>query len=138
MFKRLMYFGFGFLLSILILSLGPNNRLKETFLAYVNYFDMDKRVIYHLDKGEDTIFSKLAECQMECYSLDKHNLLSILSSGEINFDKSRRDSKPCQFYVVENQDLDYFISVEFKYCSQSDIVEVIYINLDLESIQCNC
>ena len=138
MFRRLLYFGFGFLLSILLLSLGPNNRLKETFVAYVNYFDMDKRVMYHLDKGEDTIFSKLAECQIECYDLDKDNLLSILSFGEINFDKSRRNSKPCQFYVVENQDSDYFISVEFKYCSQSDIVEVIYINLDLESIKCNC
>ena len=69
MFRRLLYFGFGFLLSILLLSLGPNNRLKETFVAYVNYFDMDKRVMYHLDKGEDTIFSKLAECQIECYNL---------------------------------------------------------------------
>ena len=138
MFRRLLYFGFGFLLSILLLSIGPNNRLKDTFLAYIHYFDMDKRVIYHLDKGEDTIFSELAECQIECYNIDKKNFLSILDSGEINFDKSRRNTKPCQFYVVENQNSGYFISVEFKYCSKSDIVEVVYINLDLESIECNC
>ena len=138
MLRRLLCFGFGFVLSSLVVSVGPNNRLKQTFLAYINYFNIDKRVIYHLDKGEDTIFSELAECQIQCYHIDKEKVLSVLLSGRINFDKSQKHTKPCQLYVVEDQESDCFISVEFKYCSKSEIVEVIYISLDIENITCNC
>ena len=43
-----MLFGFGALISIFFLSLGPENRLKKTFYAYIDYFNVNKRVIYHL------------------------------------------------------------------------------------------
>jgi len=46
--RRLLFFGFGALISIFFLSMGPENRLKDTFYAYMDYFDMDKRVITHL------------------------------------------------------------------------------------------
>ena len=48
MYRRLLLFGFGALISMFFLSLGPENRLKNTFYAYLDYFDIDKRVITHL------------------------------------------------------------------------------------------
>ena len=36
--------------------MGPENRLKKTFYAYIDYFDMDKRVITHLE-NDSTIFT---------------------------------------------------------------------------------
>ncbi|MEE2954429.1 MAG: hypothetical protein VX347_04565 [Bacteroidota bacterium] len=138
MLRRLLYFVFGFILSILLLSIGPNNKLKQTFIAYINYFDIDKRVIYHLDKGDKTIFSELVECQIECYSFDKKKILNVLRIGEVNFKKSEKNTKPCQFYIVESQERDYFISVKFKYCSKSDIVEVVSFSLDIDQEQCHC
>ena len=55
MLRRFLFFGFGVIISIFFLSMGPTNRLKETFYAYLDYFDMDKRVITHL-VNDSTIF----------------------------------------------------------------------------------
>ena len=40
--RRLLFFGFGALISIIFLSMGPENRLKKTFYAYIDYFDMEE------------------------------------------------------------------------------------------------
>ena len=100
MLRRLRFFGFGFLLSILILSIGPNNRLKETFLAYVNYFNINKRVIFHLNKKDATIFSDKAICQMLYYNLNKEDLFSVLEDGKVNFNLSDKRAVPCQYFVI--------------------------------------
>ena len=73
-----MFFGFGALISVFFLSMGPENRLKDTFYAYIDYFDMDKRVITHLypnttDNDGNVIaistdFTTLAECQLVYYN----------------------------------------------------------------------
>ena len=45
MLRRLKFFLIGSLISIIFLSMGPENRLKDTFYAYVDYFNPEKRVI---------------------------------------------------------------------------------------------
>ena len=94
--RRLLFFGFGALISIFFLSMGPENRLKDTFFAYIDYFDMNQRVISHLypnttdDEGNllliDPEFSIQAECQLVYYNLTKKDLLSVLEDGEVNFE----------------------------------------------------
>ena len=39
MLRRLMFFGVGALISIIVLSIG-DNRVKDTFVAYINYFNL--------------------------------------------------------------------------------------------------
>ena len=70
--------------------MGPENRLKNTFYAYLDYFNLDKRVIYHLSK-EDPFFSTKSECQIVYYNLDKSKILSVLDGGEVNFSKSNKN-----------------------------------------------
>ena len=123
MFKRIILFGFGALVSIFFLSLGPENRLKNTFYAYVDYFNVDKRVIYHLNSDE-TFFSSKSECQLIYYNLDKIELLSVLDGGEVNFSKSDKDRKPCQLYFVENMINNNSAEVLFEYCSVDNKVTV--------------
>ena len=101
MFRRFLLFGFGVLISIFFLSLGPENRLKDTFYAYIDYFDMDKRVISHL-YNDNTSFTVKAECQLVYYNMTKEVLLSVLDNGEVNFDLSDEDGEPCQYFVIEN------------------------------------
>ena len=101
MIKRIVLFGFGALISMFFLSLGPENRLKNTFYAYLDYFNLDKRVIYHLSK-EDPFFSTKSECQIVYYNLDKSKILSVLDGGEVNFSKSNKKQDLCPIYVVEN------------------------------------
>ena len=48
MLRRLKFFVIGSLISIIFLSMGPDNRLKDTFYAYVDYFNPEKRVISQL------------------------------------------------------------------------------------------
>ena len=113
--RRLLLFGFGALISIFFLSLGPQNRLKDTFYAYVDYFNVDKRVISHLI-NDSTTFTAKSECQLVYYNIKKEDLLSILDDGEVNFDLSDQDGEPCQYYIVENKLRGNDISVEFELC----------------------
>ena len=115
MYRRLLLFGFGALVSIFFLSLGPENRLKNTFYAYLDYFDMDKRVITHLI-NDSTSFTDLAQCQLDYYNMTEEDLLSVLNKGEVNFKLSEEDREPCQYFVIENTFDNYFLSVNFELC----------------------
>ena len=119
MFRRFVLFGFGALISIFFLSLGPENRLKDTFYAYVDYFDMDKRVISHLT-NDSTTFTVKAECQLVYYNMTKEALLSVLDNGKVNFDLSDEDGEPCQYFVIENIVDGNELSVEFELCYHND------------------
>ena len=130
MTRRLLFFGFGALISVFFLSMGPENRLKKTFYAYLDYFDMDKRVISHLypntidDEGNvlliDPDFTAKAECQLVYYNLTKKDLLSVLEDGEVNFELSDEDGEPCQYYVIENSVKGIALSVTFELCYYND------------------
>jgi len=128
MFKRLVLFGFGALISIFFLSLGPENRLKETFYAYVDYFSLDKRVINHL-YSDSTVFSTKSECQLVNYGLSKENLLTVLDGGEVNFSKSDKKRSPCQLFLIENKINNKSYEVLFEYCDLDKNVSVININI---------
>ena len=128
--RRLLFFGFGALISIFLLSMGPENRLKNIFYAYIDYFDMDKRVISHLhpnttdDEGNllliDPEFSTQAECQLVYYNLTKKDLLSVLVDGEVNFELSDEDGEPCQYFVIENSIKGNDLLVTFELCYYND------------------
>ncbi|MAX05814.1 MAG: hypothetical protein CMD19_05115 [Flavobacteriales bacterium] len=113
--RRLLLFGFGALISIFFLSLGPQNRLKDTFYAYVDYFNVDKRVISHLI-NDSTTFTAKSECQLVYYNITKDDLLSVLDGGEVNFDLSDEDGEPCQHFVIENIVNGNKLLVEFELC----------------------
>ena len=135
MAKRIVLFGFGALISIFFLSLGPENRLKNTFYAYLDYFNLDKRVIYHLSK-EDPFFSTKSECQIVYYNLDKSKILSVLDGGEVNFSKSNKKQDPCPIYVVENELEDNFIEVTFEYCSDDKKVTILDFSINNKEAIC--
>ena len=113
--RRLLFFGFGALISIFFLSLGPENRMKDTFYAYMDYFDMDKRVISHLI-NDSTKFTIKAECQLVYYNTTKEDLLLVLDEGKVNFKLSDEDGEPCQYFIIENIVNGNEFSVEFELC----------------------
>ncbi len=113
--KRILLFSFGAFISIIFLSMGPENRLKTTFYAYLDYFDMDKRVITHLI-NDSTNFSVKAECQLVYYGINKEELLTVLEDGEVDFDLSNPDGEPCQNYLIRNTINNLEILVDFELC----------------------
>jgi hypothetical protein len=134
--RRFLFFGLGALISIIFLSLGPENRMKKTFYAYIDYFSLDKRVIYHLE-NDSTTFSTKAECQLVYYSLSKDDLLEVLEGGEVNFEKSQTEKIPCQYYVVENMINEMELSVTFEFCDKANTVKVMSFTAKTEEEVCN-
>ena len=135
--RRFLFFGFGALISIFFLSMGPENRLKKTFYAYIDYFDMDKRVITHLVNAS-TSFTTMAECQLVYYNLTKNDLLTVLDKGKVNFDLSDKDGEPCQYYVVENTINGNNLSVKFELCYYNNkSVRVMTFTANKEEEVCN-
>ena len=136
MLRRLIFFSLGCIISLMFLSMGPENRLKETFIAYINYFNINKRVIYHLDKGDAIIFSDQALCQMLYYDLSKQQVLSVLDNGEVNFDLSDNKSKPTQLFVIENMLNNKEIVVCFSYFDRKDKVELLSFSYQGDEERC--
>ena len=134
--RRFLFFGIGALISIIFLSLGPENRLKITFYDYIDYFSLDKRVIYHLE-NDSTTFSTKAECQLVYYSLSKEDLLEVLEGGEVNFEKSQTEKNPYQYYVVENMINEMELSVTFEFCDKVNTVKVMSFTAKMEEEVCN-
>ena len=136
MLRRLIFFGFGVFISIMFLSMGPENRLKNTFYAYIDYFNINKRVINHLI-SDSTIISDKVNCKMLEYNLSKDDMLSVLNNGKVNFDKSQTIKSPCQIFYIENQESLENYEVIFEFCDIKDRVTVIDLNLlNEESILC--
>ena len=136
MLRRLIFFGFGVFISIMFLSMGPENRLKNTFYAYIDYFNINKRVISHLI-SDSTIISDKVNCKMLEYNLSKDDMLSVLNNGKVNFDKSQTIKSPCQIFYIENQESLKNYEVIFEFCDIKDRVTVIDLNLlNEENIVC--
>ena len=82
MIRRVYYFSIGAFISIIFLSIGPENRLKDTFYAYLDYFNINKRVISHLI-NDDIQFSHISECQLVYYNIEKDHVLKVLNNGKV-------------------------------------------------------
>ena len=136
-YRRFSLFFFGSFLGIFLLSFGPDNRLKQHFLAYVDYFDMNKRVIYHL-KNSKTLFSNQVECQLTYHNLGKDQIMNLLNDGKVDFKRSIKKPNPCQLFFVKNRLKDDDLTVAFELCQ---IVEktttVLYFQINNDSITCS-
>ena len=112
MIKRIRLFGFGFIAGIIILSIGPENRLKKTFLNYIDYFNMSKRVHYHILKSEIVLEDNLENK----YEIDE--LIEAIKISKINFKKSNTDLKECKYYILETKLNLQDSEIEIKYCEK--------------------
>tara|TARA_B100000902_G_scaffold397763_1_gene462495 strand:- start:1115 stop:1528 length:414 start_codon:yes stop_codon:yes gene_type:complete len=135
MIRRIYFFSIGAFISIIFLSIGPENRLKDTFYAYIDYFNINKRVISHLI-NDDIQFSNISECQLNYYNIEKNHVLEVLNNGKVNFKISEKIKNPCQYYVVEKKIESDFFSVKFKFCDSINSVVVESFIVNSEDIQC--
>ena len=136
MIRRFILFGFGIFLGIFFLSFGPNNRLQENLKDYINYFDMNSRVIYHLNKGENIELTDKAICQLSSYSLERNDLLIDISDANVNFSLSNTKSSTCKTYIVEKVIKNKLIQMKFLLCDND--TKVVLESLKFENEKSNC
>jgi len=90
--RRFLFFGFGALISIFFLSLGPENRLKSTFYENVDYFNPDKRVVSQLlQKDHYIIYTKN----------DSSEIANFLEGSWVNYELTNKEKYP-QIFVLDN------------------------------------
>ncbi len=126
MFRRFGIFFFGALIGIMIIRFAFPGRFTE----YTQYFSLNYRVIYHL--SQDTIYiSSEAQCLMECLDVEQADVLDVLESGDVNFELSDKNAKPCKVYIVEKDNLE----VSFELCD--DKVKIKKFSFGEDSCSCN-
>ena len=91
MLRRLKFFGAGALISIIFLSLGPENRLKSTFYSYIDYFNPEKRVVGQMILADSTNFSTFKETEIN----------EFYEGAWVNHQMTNKDEYP-QVFVLDN------------------------------------
>ena len=91
MLRRLKFFGAGALISIIFLSLGPENRLKSTFFSYVDYFNPEKRVVDQLLLSDSIIY----------INNDSSKIVNFLERSWVNHELTNKEGYP-QIFVLDN------------------------------------
>ena len=127
MLRRLKFFGIGFLISIVFLSLGPENRLKKVLLENINYFNPEKRVINQL-KSHEFIFV-LDSAKIHKNQITERYLLKVLKGGWVDHEKSKRDRIP-KLYVIDNLVEGKELSVHFHLDESKGRTEIIDFHID--------
>ena len=126
MTRRFILFLFGVFLGFLFIQFAFPGRFSQLF----RYFDVDYRVLYHLK--QDTIsISQKTKCCLKEFGLSNSDLIDVLKNGEVNFNLSESNTKPCKKYLVENDK----VSVYFKLCDTN--VEIIDFFTDKNKCICN-
>ena len=92
MIRRVSLFGFGALISLLFLAyLSPDNKLKNTFYAYLNYPDADKRIIRQFQLSDKFVYLVSNQAEVDLF----------LRDCWVNHDLSDKDVYPKKF-ILDN------------------------------------
>ena len=91
MTRRLLFFGAGALISIIFLSMGPENRMKKVFNDYVDYFNPEKRVVDQLLLSDSIIYT----------NNDSSKIANLLEESWINHELTNKEKYP-QIFVLDN------------------------------------
>lgn len=128
LYRRLRFYGFGFLLGILLcLFLFKGRSCKSPASS----------------KLEELAFQKLeltqhGECRMKCRNISYDEIKGVLKTGKINYDKSKVHEKPFGTYAVEGITGDgQNVRIVIADCDSISRV-VTAIDLKMENDTCDC
>jgi hypothetical protein len=128
LYRRLRFYGFGFLLGCLLVSILFKGRGCQ---------------MPGSAKLEELSYQKLeltqhGECRMKCRNISEAEIKALLKSGKINYDKSEVRDKPCGTYAVEGKTTDgQEVRVVIADCDTISRV-VTAIDLKMENDTCKC
>lgn len=128
LYRRLRFYGFGFLLGILVVSMV----YKGKGCQMPGSRKLEELSVQHLE------LTKHGECRMACRGISLDEIKALLKSGKINYDKSNVHDKPFGTYAVEGTTADnQHVRVVIADCDSISRV-VTAIDLDLGKDTCSC
>ncbi len=96
LFDRVKFYGFGFVLGILVLSMLLNKKCSNSF----GFLNPKKMKMEELQKQIFKI-RPLAKCQLVQLKMSDQDLKTVFEKSKINYDRSDMTAKPHGIYVVE-------------------------------------
>lgn len=128
LYRRLRFYGFGFLLGLLAVSVIYKGRGCK----------MPNSVKLEELSAQKMEYSAKSDCLIKCLNLTEGELKQILKSGKVNYDVSEVHAKPYATYAV-----DGVTSTGSKYritIADADTVSQVIAIVDLKSTtnSCNC
>ena len=128
--RRIRLFVFGVLLgSIVMYFFVFKNR---------NVYKSPSEVIHGKLQSQHLVYSKHAQCRMQCRNISESEVKDILLNGEVNYKKSQVHDKPCPSYALEGKTADgQTIRVVFAECDTVTKV-ITAIDLGTEKDDCDC
>ena len=107
MFRRLLLFGFGALVSIISLSILDNeNKLRKTLEAYILYLDSDHRIKRQIELSDSLVFN----------DYDSTTIFNFMKNSWINYDLSKTDDNSYpKIFVLENKIAGKGVRLECKF-----------------------
>jgi hypothetical protein len=132
LYRRLRFYGFGFLLGCLLVSVI----FKGRACRMPSSVKLEELAYQHLE------LTKHGECRMKCRNITEDEIKAVLQSGKINYDKSNVRDTPCGTYAVEGNTADgQHVRIVIADCdTTSRVVTAIDLNQenDSEKSDCDC
>ncbi len=98
LFDRFKFYGFGFVLGILVLSMVLNKKCSNSF-GFLSPRDMKMKEL----QGQTFHISAYANCQLAEMQLKEADLKTVFATSKINYDRSDIMAKPYGLYLVEGK-----------------------------------
>jgi hypothetical protein len=130
LYRRLRFYGFGFLLGCLLVSF----LFKGRGCQMPGSAKLEELSYQHLE------YTKHGECRMKCRNISEDEIKSVLKSGKINYDKSNVHDTPCGTYAVEGNTADgQKVRIVIADCDTiSRVVTAIDLNHESDPDSCDC
>ncbi len=130
MSRRIRLFVFGVILGSIIMYLFV---FKDR-----NIYKSPSEVIHGKLQSQELVYTKHAQCRMQCRSISESEVKEILIKGEVNYEKSQVHDKPCPSYALEGLTTDgQNVRIVFAECDSVTKV-ITAIDLELEKDTCSC
>jgi hypothetical protein len=127
---RVKFYGFGFVLGILVLSTMLNKKCSNSF----GFLNPKKMKMEELTK-QSLRFSAIAQCQLRKLKMSESDFKQALSKSSINYDRSDISAKPVGIYIVESKLVDGRLLIS-KIGDNDSISEVV--ELSIAGVTFNC
>lgn len=103
----------------------------------LNLQQQGENYVNSLLTDEELVYTKHAKCRMDCRTISKSEVEDILENGSVNWEKTRKDDKPCPSYALEGKTKDgQTVRIVFADCKNATKVVT---TIDLENeYDCYC
>ena len=108
--KRLLTFGIGFFIGVMLLIFFWNK--KDVSFNY----GPDARVISQILKKEKQIVEPDVKDFLQVRNIDSSRFREIIRNADINFSKSKQHQKPCREFYLESEFERQSIEFQVKLC----------------------